>query len=162
MEAGGIDYIRNPWLGQFSMFGGVQNARYFANDIWKCIYSSKCWRLFPRILMERHHLFSFGGKPLPASIPIQFVEAFVWHVWIILPSNYQYMLYRHIQYKPRQIPKLFLISSCSCLCAIYWSHVLSWEWRCIWSSADRRCSNYIWVINILLPTKAQFILHNWR
>ena len=24
---------------------------------------------------------------------------------------------------------------------------LSWEWRCSWSSADRRCSNYIWVIN---------------
>ena len=27
-------------------------------------------------------------------------------------------------------------SSCSCLCAIYWSQVLSWEWRCSWSSAD--------------------------
>ena len=25
--------------------------------------------------------------------------------------------------------------------------VLSQEWRCSWSSADRRCSNYIWVIN---------------
>ena len=37
--------------------------------------------------------------------------------------------------------------SCRCLCAIYWSHVLSWECRCSWSSADRRCSNYIWVIN---------------
>ena len=24
---------------------------------------------------------------------------------------------------------------------------LSSEWRCSWSSADRRCSNYIWVIN---------------
>ena len=28
-----------------------------------------------------------------------------------------------------------------------WSQVLSWEWRCSWSSADRQCSNYIWVIN---------------
>ena len=42
----------------------------------------------------------------------------------------------------------------SCLCfiwittgPIHWSHVLSWEWRCSWSSADRRCSIYIWVIN---------------
>ena len=26
------------------------------------------------------------------------------------------------------------------------NHVLR-EWRCNWSSADRRCSNYIWVIN---------------
>ena len=25
--------------------------------------------------------------------------------------------------------------------------MLSWEWRCSWSSGDRRCSNYIWVIN---------------
>ena len=42
---------------------------------------------------------------------------------------------------------MFLVSSCSCLCPIHWSHVLSPEWRCSWSSADRRCSNYIWVIN---------------
>ena len=27
------------------------------------------------------------------------------------------------------------------------SQVLSREWRCSWRSADRRCSNYIWVIN---------------
>ena len=42
---------------------------------------------------------------------------------------------------------MFLVSSCNCFCAIYWSHVLSREWRCSWSSADRRCSNCIWVIN---------------
>ena len=30
---------------------------------------------------------------------------------------------------------------------MHWSQVLSSEWRCSWSSADRRCSNYIWVIN---------------
>ena len=33
------------------------------------------------------------------------------------------------------------------LCPIQWSQVLSREWRCSWSSADRRCSNYIWVID---------------
>ena len=37
--------------------------------------------------------------------------------------------------------------SCSCYCSIHWSQVLSREWRCSWSSADRRCSNYIWVIS---------------
>ena len=42
---------------------------------------------------------------------------------------------------------MLLVSSCSCLCPIHWSQVLSWQWRCSWSSADRRCSNYIWVIN---------------
>ena len=42
---------------------------------------------------------------------------------------------------------MFLISSCSCLCPIHWIQVLSQEWRCSWSSADRQCANYIWVIN---------------
>ena len=37
--------------------------------------------------------------------------------------------------------------ACSCLCPIHWSQMLSWEWRCSWSSADKRCSNYIWMIN---------------
>ena len=41
---------------------------------------------------------------------------------------------------------MFLVSSCRCLRPIHWSQVLSWEWRCSWS-ADRRCSNYIWVID---------------
>ena len=45
---------------------------------------------------------------------------------------------------------MFLVSPCSCLFTIYCSQVLSWEWRCSWSSADRRCSNYIWVINNLI------------
>ena len=45
---------------------------------------------------------------------------------------------------------MFLISACSCLNAIYWSQVLSGEWRCSWSSANRRCSNYILVINNLI------------
>ena len=40
-----------------------------------------------------------------------------------------------------------LVSSCSCFCPIQWSQVLSRERRCSWSSADRRCSNYIWVID---------------
>ena len=42
---------------------------------------------------------------------------------------------------------MIVVSSCSSLQPIHWSHVLSWEWRYSWSSADRRCSNYIWVIN---------------
>ena len=42
---------------------------------------------------------------------------------------------------------MHLVPSCSCLYPIRWSQVLSWEWRCSWSSVDRRCSNYIWVIN---------------
>ena len=48
---------------------------------------------------------------------------------------------------------MILVPFCSCLCPIYWSHVWSREWRCSWSSADRRCSNYIWVIDNLIANK---------
>ena len=51
---------------------------------------------------------------------------------------------------------MFLVSSWSCLCSIHWSQVLSQEWRCIWSSADRRCSN-IWVINFIAYYGASYI-----
>ena len=45
---------------------------------------------------------------------------------------------------------------------------VSREWRCSWSSADRRCSNHIWVINIfiimftIMLTRGQLILAFWR
>ena len=48
---------------------------------------------------------------------------------------------------PNPNTKTILVLSCGCLCRIPWSQMLSREWRCSWSSADRRCSNYIWVID---------------
>ena len=53
---------------------------------------------------------------------------------------------------------MFLVSSCSCLCPIHWSQVFSREWRCSWSSADRRCSNYIWVINNFIAYKCAYYI----
>ena len=53
---------------------------------------------------------------------------------------------------------MILISSWSRLCPTLWSQVLSRQWRCSWSSADRRCSNYIWVIdNLIAHWGASFI-----
>ena len=53
---------------------------------------------------------------------------------------------------------MILVSSCSCLCPIHWSQVLSRWCRCSWSSADRRCSNYIWVIdNFIANLGASYI-----
>ena len=53
---------------------------------------------------------------------------------------------------------MFLVSACSCLYAIHWSWVLSGEWGCSWSSADRQCSNYIWVItNLIAYWSASYI-----
>ena len=42
----------------------------------------------------------------------------------------------------------------------------SWEWRCSWSSADRRCTNYIWVINNFIAYQGaayikDFTVHFW-
>ena len=54
-------------------------------------------------------------------------------------------IYHQISNVRRTKPQYLNI--CSCLYLIQWSHVLSQEWRCNCSSADRRCSNYIWVIN---------------
>ena len=48
---------------------------------------------------------------------------------------------------PNPKTSMFPVPSCSCLCPIHWIQVSSREWRCCWSSADRRSSNYIWVIN---------------
>ena len=48
---------------------------------------------------------------------------------------------------------MIIASSRIWLCPIYGSRVLSREWRCSWSNAARRCSNYIWVINNLFAYK---------
>ena len=48
---------------------------------------------------------------------------------------------------------MFFVSPCCCYCPIHWSQVLGREWRCSWSSADRRCSNYIWVVNNFIAYK---------
>ena len=49
---------------------------------------------------------------------------------------------------------MFLVSSCSGLCPIHWSQVLSCAWRCSWSSANMRCPNYFWVIDNFISIKA--------
>ena len=57
---------------------------------------------------------------------------------------------------------MFVISSCSFYCAIHWNQVLNRKWRCSWSSADRRCSNYNWMIKKSFPTKVRLILEIWQ
>ena len=53
---------------------------------------------------------------------------------------------------------MFLVSSCSCLCAIYWSQVLSWEWWCSRSRVPGNAPTTSEWSTILLPTKVQLIL----
>ena len=53
---------------------------------------------------------------------------------------------------------MYLVSSCSCLCPRQWSQVSNREWRCSWSSADRWCSNYIWVIDNFIAHYSAFYI----
>ena len=57
---------------------------------------------------------------------------------------------------------MFFISPCSSLCTIHWSQVLSREWGCSWSSADRRCTNYIWVINNFIANQGASCIRGLR
>ena len=67
---------------------------------------------------------------------------------------------------------MILVASCTYLCPIRWSLVLGREWKCSWSSTDRRCSNHIWVINKIivdqgaiyircLTVRASKLGHHW-
>ena len=53
----------------------------------------------------------------------------------IIPSN--------ISHNESTSPNVF--------CPIHWSQLLNWGWRC--SNVDKRCFNYIWVINNLIASK---------
>ena len=57
---------------------------------------------------------------------------------------------------------MFLVSSCSCICPIQWSQVLSREWRCSWSSADRHAPTTSEWSTILFPTEVRLILETWK
>ena len=80
--------------------------------------------------------------------PIRLRHIMTWtYVW--MTENYGY----HV---------IVFFLPCSCLCPIHWSQMLSREWKCSWSSACQRCSNYIFILDltsewstILLPTKVQ-------
>ena len=65
----------------------------------------------------------------------------------------QYRQVSNIRRTQSQHLKDSRVPSCGCFCRIPWSQMLSREWRCSWSSADRRCSNYIWVINNFIAYK---------
>ena len=72
------------------------------------------------------------------------------HEWFsFIPPWITQTMYRQVSNIRRTKSQTWkiLVPSCGCLCRIPWSQMLSREWRCSWSSAGRRCSNYIWVID---------------
>ena len=70
-----------------------------------------------------------------------------------------------LKYKEHRIPRHKYFSSRLAVVfvqSIESGQVLSLEWRCSWSSSDRRCSNYTWVINNFIATKVTLILETLR
>ena len=101
-----------------------------------CMEGSSCWRGL-NIGHYHHENQPINQKPMGCWPPYALENGLITVNSLILDA-------------PDLKTLMFLISSWRYLCLIHWSQVLSWEWRCSWSSADRRCSNYIWVINNFL------------
>ena len=81
------------------------------------------------------------------AFPFRFISCLVLiQGQAIYLNGWRYRQVSNIRRTKSQHFKEILVLYCDCLCRIPWSQTLSREWRCSWSSADRRCSNYIWVI----------------
>ena len=57
--------------------------------------------------------------------------------------------------------QMLFVQSCNCLCQTHISQVLSRQWRCSSSRTDRRCTDYIWLINTYITNYIRdlMILH---
>ena len=73
--------------------------------------------------------------------------------WCI-PNYRQIVNIRSTKFQNLNVSPLVLQLSLS----IYWIQVLSRKWRSTWSSADRRCSNCIWVINNFIGHQCAFYI----
>ena len=105
-------------------------------------------------LAPEEWLPTFMGNPQQrqiAQLMSRFLYQIMPHIWYIQYMSPTSLIVLFCKISNTSHTKsqnlMFLISFCSCLCTIHWSQVLSRKWRCSWSSANRRCSNYIWVIN---------------
>ena len=94
-----------------------------------------------------------GVRQLANSLPIlQFLSVSCQFGWCDWGITCHYCTYRKVSNisSTKSQTSMILVSPCSCLCPIHWSQVFSREWRCSWSSTDRRCSSHIWVIHNLI------------
>ena len=111
--------------------------------LWRTVHALSrglFWCLYPSLL---------HSSPYITLYILAFLNPQLWSLSISI-SKCKFVakrIYRQISNTRRTKSQVFFVSSCSCLCRIHWSHVFRHEWRCSWSSADRRCANYIWVIN---------------
>ena len=86
-----------------------------------------------------------------------------WGTWVKLTvhvnwrkKSYHYLQAQYIRHKSPNL-NVYRIDLPNLL-----KQVLSRDWRCSWSSADRWCSNYIWVINNFIAYKVTLYIRDWR
>ena len=120
-----------------------------------------------KIWRSHHHLIFNMGIPIPGKDGLYIETGTRYHAHCLHVSFWQVLHIRVIlkyisdvcecvyskisNTRCKKLQNLMiLVSFCSCLCPIHWSQLLSREWRCSWTSADRQCSNYILVINIFV------------
>ena len=118
------------------------NARYemnWANIFFKKFRKPSCLQTDGRT--DRHR----GESSIP-PFHLRWIGGIITLKWAQRPVPITlYALLSNLLYQTYHIQNLNV--SRSCLCPIHWSQVLSREWLCSWISADRRCSNSVWVIN---------------
>ena len=105
----------------------------------------------------------FGMLMYPDGLHSAFMDAYGYCCWSVCPSICPFVRFRwlcicwqitwnkwhKIWHDDVVIIGRWLLPSLvdtGDICCHYWQLILVWEW-CSWSSANRRCSNYIWVIN---------------
>ena len=125
-----------------------------------CLFIWQCWT---------GHIFIYGNWKQHLDFMSGKNGKFPWshvHWWASAASPlYTCMMYRQIsniictKWSKFQNLNVFFSRHCT----IHRSQMLSREWRCSWSSADRWCSNYIWVIKNWIAHKgATYIREVWQ
>ena len=127
-------------LYQIDELQGFLNIPYFSFLVWKAqgIEMWHIWSFQSPAATSGHGWLWWKG---PDMVRYMAVAPYTWYRFTVKPRILD------APNPKTEMILIMLISSWSCRCQIHWSHVFSREWRCSWSSADWRCSNYICVIN---------------
>ena len=131
---------------------------YSTNIVFYCIWNQRFRNDVKDLLYSKRHSakvadLTMASNMLSAQTNSAVENSQAGHIWSWTTNDHLTKITTVkslIEGAPDHETKMILTSSCRCLCRIHWSQVLSQEWRCnkvSWSSADRRCSNYTWVIN---------------
>ena len=111
----------------------------------KIVHCCRCFLLNKNIINVQSYRISCVAWFVPSIVKASCQKLFC--CWQRKRQTYKGTAEPLLKDSPNLNTWLFLVSSCSCLCPIHGSQVVSLEWRRGWSCADRRYSNHIWVIN---------------